>query len=250
MNVMKTLARIAEELREVVAALEPERYAGSDAARAAESAAEIRRLGETATALLAERAADTNAWRNVSHAASPEQWVAKISGSSESSARDALMTAGRLKSLPATEEKLRAGELSIGQATYVTLAATVDPSAEREMLRVAKHSGLRSLRAEKDRVIAAATDEERAQRLAHRERHLRTWTSGVATHGSFSGPTTEVAKILDALEPLTEQGFEQARTAERHESRDAYRFDALVDLVSNPGTSASARSKPVVRVRI
>ena len=247
---MKSLTLIVEELRETVGALEPERYAGGDAARLAEAAAEIVRLGETATAMLAHRAAETNAWRQVSHAASPEQWIAKISGSTETLARDALLTAGRVKTLPATEEKMRAGELSIAQATQVSLGAVADPSAEAELLRVARRSGLRALRAEKDRVVAAACDEERAHRMAHRERHLRTWTRGFATHGSFSGPNEEVAKILEALEPFQRQAFERARKDERRESHDAYRFDALVELATQAPSGGAKNPKPVVRVRV
>jgi hypothetical protein len=145
---------------------------------------------------------------------------------------------------------MRAGELSIAQATQVSLGAAADPNAERELLRVARYEGMRSLRAEKDRVVAAATDEERAHRLAHRERHLRTWTRGFATHGSFSGPNEEVAKILAALAPLQRQAFDNARKADRHESHDAYRFDALVELASQSSPVAAKSAKPVVRVRV
>ena len=247
---MNTLARIADEACEYAANLEAERYAGVDAARHVEDAARLVRAAEIIKMFFAQRAVDSGGWKQVTHAATPQQWLADVSGSSESAAYDTLSTAGRLSECPKTEEKLRAGELSLAQATQVTAGAIVDPSAESRLLRTAKY-GIKKLRAEKDRVVAAATDEQRAHQLAHEERHVRTWTRGAATHGSFSGPNEEIDKILRALEPLTEKRFEKARQAPEHEGRDAYRFDALVELVTEPAaTSDGKRAEPVVRVRV
>jgi hypothetical protein len=107
------------------------------------------------------------------------------------------------------------------------------------------------LREEKERVVAAATDELEARRRAKRNRHLRTRDNGVETTGTFSGPTDEVADILFALKPLTEARFDEARVAGEHESHDAYRFDALVALArSGPGGAASKTNDHVVRVRV
>ena len=50
----------------------------------------------------------------------------------------------------------------------------------------------------------AATDELEARRRARRNRHLRTHANGVETTGSFSGPTEEVADLLQTLKPLAE----------------------------------------------
>jgi hypothetical protein len=61
--------------------------------------------------LFAKRAVATNGWVAGSHAASAEQWLADISGTTEFQARDALKTAERLEDLPATEAKLRDGSL-------------------------------------------------------------------------------------------------------------------------------------------
>jgi hypothetical protein len=214
---------------------------GRDAARLTEVAARIERFGAIAKTLLARRAAETRAWARTSHAATPEQWLAETSGSSEGAAREALATADRLDVLPDTAEQLRSGNLSMAQAAHVSAGAMTDPGAEQRLLRTAKRSGMRELRAEKERVVAAVTDELEAHRRAKRERHLRTWTQGFATHGSFSGPTEDVAQILSALEPLTKARFDEARTAGERESHDAYRFDALVAAVTStgPGTKAS-----------
>ncbi|HUV11112.1 MAG TPA: HNH endonuclease signature motif containing protein, partial [Acidimicrobiia bacterium] len=246
---MFVLDRIAEELAQVVAGLEPARLAGSDAARLTAAAARIEKLAGTAKAALAARAEETNAWRG-GRAASPEQWLAETSGCSEGVAREALSTARRVETLPETRQRLLDGTLSMAQAALVSAGAAVDPGSEGRLLRTASRSGMRGLRAEKERVVAAATDQEAAARRAHRERHLRTWQQGPATHGSFSGPTAVVADLLEALEPLTQRRFDAARSAARRESHDAYRFDALLDLARSGGTATASWPRHVARVRV
>jgi hypothetical protein len=232
---MFKIEEVRDLAREAVAELDPACLDGRDAARLVEAAAEGAKLLDAATAILAKRAAETNAWRRTSHAATAEQWLAEASGCTEGAARETLATVQRLDELPATAEKLRGGELSLQQASQVTAGAIVDPSAEQRLLRTAQRSGMRELRAEKERAVAAATDELEAHRRAKRDRHLRTWTHGFATHGSFSGPTEEVAQMLAALEPRTKARFDEARTAGERESQDAYRFDALISAVTSTG---------------
>jgi hypothetical protein len=239
---MFKIERITADLDELARGLEPECCSGVDAARLTEVAAKAARLSETVKMLYARRAAQTNGWRRTSRAATVDQWLAEVSGCTEGVARETLVTAQRLDELPATAERLRSGELSLAQASQVTAGAIADPGAEPRLLRTAKRSGMRELRAEKQRVIAAASDELEAQRRAKRDRHLRTWTEGFATHGRFSGPTEDVAKILAALEPLTKARFAQARTAGEREPHDAYRFDALVTAVTAKG--AGTRPSP------
>jgi hypothetical protein len=239
---------IAEELREAVAGLEPDTFAGRDAAHLTEVCAAGERLFATAKAFFAQRAIDTNGWRQASRAVSGEQWLADASGSSEAHARDTLKTAARLRELPATEAKLRDGTLSMTQATLVTKAAEVDPEAERKLLRSAERDGLRTLRDRSDRVIAAATDEVEAFARAKRERHVRTWRDGLATRGSFSGPTAQVDVLLRALEPLAKTRCDEARKAGEREPYDAYRFDALVTLAEQEDGGVAA--PPVARVRV
>ena len=221
---------IAEALAERVAVLEPDAYAGSDAARLAGVAARCERLSAAAKMLLARRAADTGGWADGSSEVSPEQWLARLSGQSEAAARDTMVTAERLDVLPATAERVRAGELSPAQAAQVSAGASADPRAESRLLDVAEREGLRELRAEKERVITAVSDETAERNRARRERHLRTWVDGFATRGSFSGPTEQVAEILDALRPLEREAFDKARRPGEHEPAAAYRFDALVAL--------------------
>jgi hypothetical protein len=237
---MFKIERITADLDELARDLEPECCSGVDAARLTEVAAKAARLSETVKMLYARRAAQTNGWRRTSRAATVDQWLAEASGCTEGAARETLATAQRLDELPATAERLRSGDLSLAQASQVSAGAIADPGAEQRLLRTAKRSGMRELRAEKERIVAAATDELEAHQRAKRDRHLRTWTKGFATHGSFSGPTEDVAQILSALEPLTKARFAQARTAGEREPRDAYRFDALVTATTASSVESGA----------
>jgi hypothetical protein len=247
---MHALDRIATELREVAAGLEPGCYDAADAVRLTKVAAEAERLCATIKLLLAKRATQTRVWIRDSGAATEEQWLATVSGCSEWAAREALATASRVAELPATEAKLRDGTLSLAQATQVSLAATADPSSEDGMLRSAERDGMRELTARKERVVNRVTDQEAAQRRAHERRHLRTWVRGVETHGAFSGPTTEVAALLDALEPLQRRAFDAARKDGQREPQQAYRFDALIALARGEVDETKQATKPTARVRV
>jgi len=238
---------ICEELRECVAGLDPDTFAGRDAARLTAVCAEGERLFAAAKMSFARRAADTNGWHHGSDATSSEEWLARLSGCSESHARDTLQTGNRLKKRPKTRAKVRDGKLSQAQASAIAKAADASPAAEDTLLRSAESDSLRELRERSDRVIAANTDDAEAHANAVRERHVRTWRDGLATRGSFSGPTEEVDKLLRALEPLTEACFQQARKANEREPYEAYRFDVLIALADG---AHSESGPPVTRIRV
>jgi Domain of unknown function (DUF222) len=106
---------------------------------AIEVIAEVERLGAAAKVLFARRADETNGWRRVSRATSREQWLADVSGCSETQARDSLKTAQRLEELPATAAKLREGAPSLAQASLVSKSAEVDPGAEHHTKPFSEH---------------------------------------------------------------------------------------------------------------
>jgi hypothetical protein len=245
-----------EEIRDALVArtatMVPEEYSGADAARLTEVGAEIVKLAETATTMLAKRAADTGAWTRRSHATSAEQWLARVTGTTEHAAREKLTTVDRLAELPATADKLRAGELSLVQAAQVTAAAALAPQSEEHLLHVATHRGFRELRAEKERVVAWASDETKARERAHRERHFRTWTRGFSSGCSLEGPTEIVNELFAELEPRARARFEAARAAKEHESHEAYRFDAFIELVrgARSGEAPATPALPVGRIQV
>jgi hypothetical protein len=246
---MFRIETIAEELREESRGLDFATFDGRDAARLTNVGAEIERLGAAIKLGFAKRAADTNGWHHASAATSSEQWLAGVSGCSEFQARDALQTAKRIEKCSATAQRLRDGSLSLAQASLVAKAAEVDPDAESRMLRTAEREGLRTLRDRSDRVVAAAADEIEAHARAKRERHLRTWRVGVATHGSFSGPSEDVDVFLRALKPFEQARFDQGRKRDDDQQRETYDarcFDALIDLARNQRSGGGVDVQTVV----
>ena len=152
----------------------------------------------------------------LSRAVSSEQWLADVSGCSETPgarlAEDRAATRGAARD---GSEAPRGCAVADAGDRWSSKAAEVDPEAERKLLRSAERDGLRTLRDRSDRVIAAATDEDEAYARAKRERHVRTWRDGMATRGSFSGPTAEVDVLLRALEPLAKARGDEARQGRR-----------------------------------
>ena len=117
------------------------------------------------------------------------------------------------------------------------------------MLNVAGRGEFRNLRAEHERVVAAATDAEEAQRRrapgpapAHLDPRGR-------DPRRVSGPTTEVHRLLDALEPLRKQAFDRGRTEGPRESQDAYLFDALIGLASGERAETVPATPVALRAR-
>jgi hypothetical protein len=251
---MSKLDRIAEELRQIAASVEPREYAGRDAARLTGVAAEVERLAAALKVLFARRTVDANCWRTGSDAISPEQWYSRISGCTEAEAGHVLKMTERLPDLPATEKMLRDGGLSLTQAAICAEGASADPTAEQSLLRIAEKGEMRHLRATKERVVTAATDEAEGRRRAKKTRSFNTWTEGFSTHGSFQGPTEEVAVLLAALKPIGAEVLTNARKAKEFETHDAYRFDALVELgrraLHMGGDGAEKKPVQVTRVRV
>jgi len=251
---------VLEEVRSAVALLteavrdfDPRCVEGSRAVELTELFATAEKTAAAGKALAAQRAVETRAWASRSHAASGEQWLALVSGASESSARQTLVTAERLTMLPDTAAAVRSGDVSIAQAAQVTAGASVDPDAEAQLLRSAKKDGMRELRKKTDRVIAGATDEAAAHAAAVRERHMRTWRKGAATCASISGPSEDMKILLHAMAPLEKEVFARAREAKQRECSDAYAFDALIELARRAldGTPVTTKgAKSVVRARV
>jgi hypothetical protein len=251
---MSRLDRIAEELRAVVRDLDPATLMARDAARLTEVAAEGERLFAAAKVLLARRAVEGNGWRGETDAIVPEQWYSRISGCTEAEAGRALKMTERLAELPAIEKMLRDGGLSLTQAAICAEGATADPTAEHSLLRIAEKGEMRHLRATKERVVTAATDEAEGRRRAKKTRSFNTWSEGFSTHGSFQGPTEEVAVLLAALKPIGQEVLATARKAKEYETHDAYRFDALVELGRRARHLDNGAERnvaaPVTRVRV
>src|SRR5437763_4554555 len=247
------LCDMEAELREFVAALEPETLPAEAAAGLVDSFATIEKLGAAGKALAARRVADSNLWRGAGER-SGAHWLARRAGSSVGAAMSTLETARRLDELPAVDAAMRAGELSSVQANEIASAAGADPGAGAELVDVARNDGVAGLRDKCRRVKAAAAPDEMARhRAIHASRSLRHWNDPDGA-GRLEGRFTPevLAELLVALEPFEAEAFREARAEGRREGFDAYRADALLALARarRDGTGRSSGPRNTVHVVI
>jgi hypothetical protein len=203
----------------------------------------IERQAGAAKTLLAARVEESRAWARAGDR-SVEEHLARKAGTSRGAARCGVETSKRLRGLPATEAALRRGELSQAQAETITNAAAVNPSAERSLLDTARTSTLVELRERARRAKAAGDpDPDATHRRVHRQRRLRRFTDGEGAWSLYGRGTPDAGAIFNAtLDPIIDEMFGVARREGRHESRDAYAFDALIELArrARGGTPTSA----------
>jgi hypothetical protein len=205
----------------------------------------IERLAAAAKTLLAARVEESRAWARAGDR-SPAEYLARKSGSSVGAARSGLETSKKLRALPATEAAVRRGELSPAQADTIADAAAVNPAAERSLLETARRSTLTELRQQASRAKAAGdpTPEATHQRI-HRQRCLRRFTDGEGAWNVQARGTPDAGAAFNAaLDPIIDEIFRTARREGRRESRDAYAFDAIIELARRArGDSSRARAK-------
>jgi len=170
------LKKAIDLLQEVLNGLDPEVLAPSFAAELVEEFSRVERLGAAGKTLAARRVAASGIWRT-SGERSPAHWMARQTGASIGQAITTLETADRLCDLPATDQALRAGQLSETQANQIASAAANAPSSESDLLKVAATEGVAALRERCAKIKATAGSNESARHEAiHRSRRLRHWT--------------------------------------------------------------------------
>ncbi|MCU1462249.1 MAG: protein of unknown function endonuclease [Acidimicrobiales bacterium] len=244
-------AGVRDELRQLVDGLDPVALAPTDAVRVLDELVEIKRLVGAAELLVLPRATDSPMWRQAGER-SPEHWLAKKGGTTVGYARSALECAERLESLPDTEAALRGGQLSADQAVAIAAAASADPGAESALLARAAHDSVLGLRAECERVRAAALGDEGLEARQHATRGLRHRADpGRGFVLEAQGTPAAGAELLACLAPFERQVFEAARTAGRRESRPAYAFDALLAMAQAAvGAGATTTTKAKVPAKV
>ncbi|MBA3281554.1 MAG: DUF222 domain-containing protein [Acidimicrobiia bacterium] len=201
----------------------------------------IERCGRTLKTMAAAKVAASPAWQGDGDR-SPEDWLARTTGSSRKDAESTVETGKRLEGLPATAEAARRGDLSAQQAEAIAGAATADPAAEARLLDAAKRKTLRELQAECRRTKAHADpDPEATAKRIHTKRSCRAWYDDDGTgHLHLSGPTATIARIDNAVRHRADCLFARARAEGRREPADAYAFDAAEQLIIRSAAAARA----------
>ena len=244
--------QVLASARAVVAGLDVSSLTGSDVASQFAAFVELEKIAASAKLLLAPKVSKSEAWAKAGHR-SPEEWIAKTAGTSLGQARQAIETAQKIESLPQTEAAVRAGELSMAQATAVAEAAAADPSAESRLLEAASVDPLKTLQDKARRIVldSRGSVEERYAR----QRLLREFSTWVDDEGMTAGRfrlTPEVgAAVINKIRRETDRRFRQANREGRRESPQNYAADAFAALITGGGligTKSRAKGSELVVV--
>ena len=184
-----------------------------------------------------EKACASAKGRAAERAAMRAEELAQVSGSSVGAAKAALDTVGLLSSCPDTAAALAAGEVSVDQAHEITRTAKEAPGSERELLQLARSSGLKTLKehGRKCRHRAAGIDDIHRRQVAARAfRHWKNDLGNIAFCGELP-PETGVP-FVNRLEAECDRVRRDAKRAgSAAEERDAYRADAFVRMFNESG---------------
>ncbi len=235
---------LVQPMRAVVEALDPDAVFIFDAPEMFEAFDVLVRLGEAGKTLLARRMEAACTWRRAGYRSAAEQ-LAAVSGSSVSAARNMLETSKQVEALPATAAAMRAGKLSSAKAAAIASAATIASGAEESLLSKADAP----LAVVRDECLQAqAVDRDAAHARIHRDRFAREYTDGQGAWNFVARGTPEDgARFRFAHEPIVDELFKTARAEDRKESREAYAFDAFLELANRaaaPDPAKPARSSP------
>ena len=199
---------------------------------------------------MARRVDESNVWKR-DGAADAAEWMARTAGTSIGAARDTLTTSKRISACPEVETALADGRLSAPQAQAIADAAAVSPSNAQGLLDTADASSLAELRDECARTKARATDPAETERRIHARRSAREYTdSEGAWHFHATGTMADGSKVRAVLAPIIEEHFAAARRRGEREPRDAYAFDAFVELAERGPDAKSPNLKHLSLLRV
>ena len=229
--IAKVLAAESACLEAADAVRHPDEIPASQAVLLYEKLDRAGRAVAAAKTLLAKRVAASEQWKSKGHGSAAEH-LASISGRSLGAAKGELETSDALDGLHATKEALLSGAVSEAQAQMIANAATANPAAEHHLIKQAgktNHLGLRD--AAKKAKAAADKNPDESHRRIHSERRLG---HGTDLDGAWrlhaNGTVADGSIVAGELDRLTDEIFSAKGAAGIRECRDAYQFDALVEM--------------------
>jgi hypothetical protein len=247
-----TVEEVAEALRvarDVCARLEPNAVPMPQVPEVFDSLAALERCAGGAVLRMAARYEEAGTWKR-NGAKSPEDDIARKTGTPTGKARRKLRTSKRLHDQPRTDEAVRRGRVSPDQADEVSDGAAASPEDEEDLLDSATKDPLHTLR-EKAAAARAKADkdrEERRRRL-HQARCVRRWNDGDGMANLLLRlPGEDMAEVDAALKPRIDRAFADARDAGRLEPVEAYTADVVRDRLLGAGadhTGPARRSQAV-----
>jgi hypothetical protein len=234
---LSELTALFRTCRDELASFEPERYEVDACAELAEELAGLTKSCDVAAVRAAARAMAGGAHRERGYAGGPD-WVAALSGSTSSAAREALQTVAAVETCLETRDALRSGTVSVPQAGEIVRAEREAPGSEHELLETAKTSTLSAVRehARSRRLVAVDREELRARQHAARE--VRHWRDGQGmVCGSFKLEPVAGTSFVNRLERETDRRWRTSWRAGCAEPRDALAADAFLAMVGSDGAA-------------
>jgi hypothetical protein len=250
------LQSLIGDARVLVAGLDVGDLSGAQARELAAGFAELERLAAagkvlaTGPPVASGSGPGDDAFRDV------DAWLASVSGTTVGAARATTKAAARVLEQPAVESAVRAGRLSGAQAELVTTAVAADGGAAARLVELASYAGVKGLRVECDRVIAAASSREQEQATAehvHAQRTLRHTVRGGSGTITMTGPLDRTAAVMASLEPFEQAIFTDNRRRNTPEHPEATAFDAMVELAASAksrGPHASRAGRPLATLHL
>jgi hypothetical protein len=243
------LADIERVLHEYVEELDPDALPLCETPRIFREADQIERLAAAIKTLVARRVDESGEWKRKGCKSAAEQ-LAADAGTSVTAAQGLLETSKRVAEQPKTAAALRAGELSSRKAEVVAKAVEVAPDAADDLLALAKTAPLGRLTQAAVRAKSAVDGDARHDRI-HEERSAREYTDDEGVwHFHARGTVADGQRFRAAWEPLVERRFKDAYQQGRREPREAYAFDAFVELAEASGGEQSSSRKYLGLVRV
>ncbi|HEY2214390.1 MAG TPA: HNH endonuclease signature motif containing protein, partial [Acidimicrobiales bacterium] len=228
--------------RSLLLASKRERLSPADARRVVELFAEFERIGSSGVAMLSPQVVADGSFAKEGHGTGAE-WLGSVVGTSPSAARKILKAGKAAAASPALQEALAAGTLSQAQFEKVADAASIAPDGEERLLSMVGRASHAELADEVSKMRAEARCREAAHERrsrVHRMRHLR-WRQD--PHGGirFEGHCDEVgwAKVMPSLEGRALALQKAAHRAGSDEPLEAFRMDALLNLLSQGGVGSA-----------
>jgi hypothetical protein len=235
-------------LRAALVAFRPEEQSGEACAVLVEELATTEKVCAAARVRAAARAGACGAHKERGFA-DVSDWMAHASGSTANSAKAALDTAAALESHPDVKVSLEAGELSLAQARELVRTEAECPGSVAELLGVAKHDSLKTLKERARDRRARSIDPEELHARQHAAKHARHWQNRLGnTVITVELPPELGVPLTSRLDAETDRLWrEHRRGAKRNNgNRSAVAGDAFVRMFQTGGQGKAHRADLVI----
>ena len=228
-------------VRDVCGRLDPSVLGDHEVPGVFDAAVAMQRLASGAVTRLTARYEESGAWKR-NGAKSPEDEVARKTGTSNRSARRKLATSKRLAKHPKTDDAVRRGELSDEQADEVSSGADASPEDEDRLLASAGTDRLHELRRKADEARAKADkDREERRRRQRKARCVRRWKDRDGLQNLLLKlPDEDMAEVDAVLQRKVDQAYADARDAGKFETWEQYAADVVRDLLTGRTADTSS----------